>query len=154
MAKGFDYGAIQHLPLGITAHVVKVVALEQVVKWKEGYCEVWPGYFTQGKRFACYFPSCRPEHAAPWLRLTLDYPEDYEMFQRIYAYLYREGTVFSLDDVLDFLAAYPEIASINQRVVMQYAENIKHKTDIRWGEELEDDGGLRSHTGQLFGLSH
>src|SRR3990167_9651697 len=42
-----DYGRVEQLPLGITAHVVKVAALNQVIEQRQGYSEVWPGYFTQ-----------------------------------------------------------------------------------------------------------
>lgn len=143
-----DYARVENLPLGVTAHVVQVAALEWVVEHKQGNSEVWPGYFTQGDRFYCYLPPCQPQHAAPWLRLTLDYPEDYELFRHIFDALWQPGEVFGLDDVLEYLSQYPEVAALNQRVVATYAQNIRRKTAIQWREDHESVGGGSGVDGQ------
>jgi spore coat polysaccharide biosynthesis protein SpsF len=48
-------------------------------------------------------------------RWTIDYPEDYAFIKRVYQELYPLNPAFGLDDILDLLAAKPEIAEINAR---------------------------------------
>jgi spore coat polysaccharide biosynthesis protein SpsF len=49
-------------------------------------------------------------------RFTIDYPEDYEFIAAVYAALWRpERPVFTLADILDLLAARPEMLAINAR---------------------------------------
>ena len=50
------------------------------------------------------------------LRWTLDTEEDYQMVSRVYEKLYRPGKIFLMNDILDLLKQYPEIARINSAV--------------------------------------
>ena len=54
-------------------------------------------------------------------RLTVDTPEDYQVVQSVYQALSRDGNDFGLKDILRFLGAHPEIASINRMVVQKKA---------------------------------
>jgi spore coat polysaccharide biosynthesis protein SpsF len=48
-------------------------------------------------------------------RLTIDYPEDYELVRRIFEALHREGAPpFGLDEIVAYLEAHPEVHEINQ----------------------------------------
>jgi spore coat polysaccharide biosynthesis protein SpsF len=51
------------------------------------------------------------------LRWTVDNEADFELIARIYEALYRADRVFGMDEVLQFLAAYPELAAANQAFV-------------------------------------
>jgi len=49
-------------------------------------------------------------------RWTIDYPEDYQFVKAVYDELWTEkNPVFSLGDILDLLAARPDITAINSR---------------------------------------
>ena len=49
-------------------------------------------------------------------RLTIDYPEDYELIRAVYEALWTPSRpVFSLDDILRFLETRPEVHRINER---------------------------------------
>jgi len=47
-------------------------------------------------------------------RWTLDTPEDLIVIEKIYQDLYREGSVFSLEDSIDFNQRHPEVKRINE----------------------------------------
>jgi spore coat polysaccharide biosynthesis protein SpsF len=49
------------------------------------------------------------------LRLTIDYPDDYEFIAAIYSELMQDVRVFSLRDILDLLDQKPELHAINQQ---------------------------------------
>jgi spore coat polysaccharide biosynthesis protein SpsF len=51
------------------------------------------------------------------LRWTVDNEADFELIGRIYAALQRPDRVFGMDDVLQFLAAHPELAAANEAFV-------------------------------------
>ncbi len=51
------------------------------------------------------------------LRWTVDNEADFELIARIYDALYRPDRVFGMDDVLQFLAAHPELAATNEAFV-------------------------------------
>jgi spore coat polysaccharide biosynthesis protein SpsF len=49
-------------------------------------------------------------------RLTIDYPEDYELIRSVYDALWTAARpVFSLSDVLEFLETHPRVRRINER---------------------------------------
>jgi spore coat polysaccharide biosynthesis protein SpsF len=47
-------------------------------------------------------------------RLTLDYPEDYALFEKMYAMFYREGSIVNVHEVFSYLEAHPEVAALNE----------------------------------------
>ncbi|MDP3722495.1 MAG: Gfo/Idh/MocA family oxidoreductase [Candidatus Omnitrophota bacterium] len=110
------------LPHGVYTYGVKPVAFERVLEIKDSRdSEVWGGYFTDTDLFSVYdLPIENPLHRQPSLRMTLDYPEDLEFFQAVFAALYRPGKVFSLDEILQFLRDHPEVVEVNRRCAVQY----------------------------------
>ena len=46
-------------------------------------------------------------------RWTIDYEEDYRFIRAVYDALYPNNPLFSLDDILDFLAEHPEVEALN-----------------------------------------
>lgn len=48
-------------------------------------------------------------------RWTLDYREDYELIKSIYSALYKTGHRFTTGDILEFLAANPNLSEINAK---------------------------------------
>ena len=54
-------------------------------------------------------------------RVTLDTQEDYEAITAIYNALYQPGNTFTVQDVVAFLKAHPEIVAINKHVYQKKA---------------------------------
>jgi len=71
-----------------------------------------------------------PESLVRDYRLTLDYPEDLELFSRIEAYLEEEGLEYDLPTLFRYLDENPDLAAINRNCV------IKYKTDEALIREL------------------
>jgi len=122
---GDDYIICDELPLGVTGFGIKVAALDYVVKTKKEHdTEVWGAYFTRNKRFKVHNIQVPLHFRRPEYRLTLDYPDDLRLFQIIYHRLSPEGGVIPLEQIVKFLDAHPEIASINKEAQQQYERNI------------------------------
>ena len=49
------------------------------------------------------------------MRWTIDYPEDYEFIKRVYDELWSPERIFSIQEILDLIAAHPEIQAINNK---------------------------------------
>lgn len=60
------------------------------------------------------------EDAAEY-RLTLDTPADYEVICRVYEALLGEKNDFTIEDILAYLRANPEVAAINSNIVQKKA---------------------------------
>lgn len=60
---------------------------------------------------------------ASMYRLTLDTPEDYKVIKLIYEALYQPGNTFTLDDILDYLKAHPEVVAINSMIIQKKAKD-------------------------------
>ena len=48
------------------------------------------------------------------LRLTVDYPEDYELIKRVFEHFLPHSPDFSMKDIVSFLSTRPEIRNINR----------------------------------------
>jgi len=49
------------------------------------------------------------------LRLTIDYPEDYEFTKLVYRELYTDDHVFTIDEILELLSKKPDLIKINSK---------------------------------------
>lgn len=72
-----------------------------------------------------------PRLIRPEFRLTLDEAADYELLQRVYAALYREGKPVDVIEALAFLDAHPEIAAINAHVQQKTGNLYAEALDAR-----------------------
>jgi spore coat polysaccharide biosynthesis protein SpsF len=138
--KNTDYDMVtcKNLPLGATSNGISVSALRKVCDIKkESDTEVWGGYFTDSGLFNVkYIEPDDPDMVRPDIRLTLDYPEDFELFKKIFNELYRPGAVFSLKEVVHLFNTQPELLEITGEVHKQYLEGIQSKVKkIKWQGE-------------------
>lgn len=128
-----DYISCLELPLGTAPHGIKVEALEKVCQIKsEMDTEVWGGYFRDSGLFKVEYLEIQEELRHPEMRMTLDYPEDYEFFEAIFDRLYSPGKVFSLRDILSLLRDNPQLMDINRKAQAAYMEHLKKSAPVKF----------------------
>jgi spore coat polysaccharide biosynthesis protein SpsF len=64
------------------------------------------------------------------IRLTLDYPEDFKFFARIFEHFQCVNNDVPLRSIIEFLNEHPEITDINYSRQKDYLENQKRKTKL------------------------
>jgi spore coat polysaccharide biosynthesis protein SpsF len=121
------------LPHGAFTYGINPAAFLKVLEIKDQTdTEAWGRYFTDTDLFTVYdLPIENPFHRKPEIRMTLDYPEDLEFFKAVFAALYVPGHVFSLDEILRFLEAHPEIVDINRHRQADYLKRWLKQSSIR-----------------------
>jgi spore coat polysaccharide biosynthesis protein SpsF len=141
---GAGYGTVRELPVGLTANVVERGPLARVCEMKaEHDTEVWGGYFTNYGLFRTCVLDADESHRDPALRLTLDYPEDYQLFTAIFDALQRGERVFTLDELFDLVRARPELKQINAGVAARYEANLKSLTKVALRAGAQPQGGIQ-----------
>jgi len=128
------------LPHGAFSYGIKVESLRKIVELKDSSdTEVWGRYFTDTGLFNVLDLDVEnSHHNIPGLRMTLDYPEDFEFFKIIFDHLYIKNKVFSLTEILTLLDEKPEIIKINKdceqkfkkRFIAQSEPKLKRKTKV------------------------
>lgn len=110
------------LPHGVFSYGIKVDALRKVIELKSSKdTEVWGRYFSDTGLFKILDLDVENDfHRRPGLRMTLDYPEDYDFFEKVFNALYVDGEVFTLDQILLFLDNNPHIVEINKECSAKY----------------------------------
>lgn len=63
-------------------------------------------------------------------RMTLDYPEDYEFFNRIFEHFHCDKNDIPLKEIVTYLLMNPKIAMINIGRQQEFLENQKKKTKL------------------------
>lgn len=127
-----DYTACKGLPLGTSPQGIKFGALKKVCQIKaETDTEVWGGYFTDTGLFKVEYLEVEAELRHPEIRMTLDYPEDYEFFKAIFDRLYCPGEVFSLRDIISLLRRNPQLMDINRNAQAAYLEHLKKSAPVK-----------------------
>jgi spore coat polysaccharide biosynthesis protein SpsF (cytidylyltransferase family)/predicted dehydrogenase len=120
------------LPHGAFSYGIKLKALRKVVEIKKSCdTEVWGRYFTDTGLFKVLdLDVVNPFHRRPGLRLTIDYPEDLKVFEMIVEALYKEGEVFSLDQILSFIDANPEVVNLNRHCSAKFKKRFSLQSEI------------------------
>jgi len=128
-----DFITCKELPLGVACSGIKLEALKKVCEIKdESDTEVWGGYFTETGLFKVEYLEVEDEELRhPEIRMTLDYPEDFEFFKAIFDRLYVPGKVFTLKEIMTLLKNNPHIININKDMQKAYLENLRKHTKIK-----------------------
>ena len=109
-------------PLGLDVEVISMSALEKAHQEASTPSErehVTPYIYQNSAKFILRnYPSSKDLSAHRW---TLDTQEDWTLISGIYAALYKPGEIFTTQSVLDFLAAKPELMSVNAHVKQRQA---------------------------------
>ena len=117
-------------PIGLDVEVFPVKTLEKIFSISED--PIFYEYFISNYIFEnpSIFKSKGISLNNPnLLRWTLDYPEDYMFFKKIFEELYLDDKIFHMDDVLNFLEEHIEISKINS---MHYNEfsHLKYQREM------------------------
>lgn len=109
------------LPHGFFSYGLKVDAMKKVCEIKKGKeTEVWGKYFTDTGFFRVVDLEIPENLRREDFRLTLDYPEDFEFFKRVYANFGNVTYKTSINDIIQFLDANPEVVNINKHLKQSY----------------------------------
>lgn len=110
------------LPHGIFTYCLRTKALQKVIELKKtDNTEVWGTYFYDNPSlFKVIKHEASADEIRPNFRLTVDYPEDFEVFEAIFSKLGENAYQVSSHDLIQLLDEHPEIVAINQHCRQQY----------------------------------
>lgn len=110
-----DYFVFDGLPLGTAPYAIRTSAFERIQRIKtETNTEFWPEYLVDTTLFPRLTTQVSPTYRLD-ARLTLDYPQDYEVFQRIFQGLTRPS-LLPLREVIAYLRRHPEVTALNGNI--------------------------------------
>lgn len=123
---GADYTNAKEAAVGTNLEVINVNALRKIKEYfpSADYSEYMSYYFWNNPDYFKLNFVDLPKELVRGYRLTLDYPEDLELFKKIDEYFVKIGKDYSLRELYNFLDNNPEIAKINAGCVLKY------KTDL------------------------
>jgi len=114
--KKADYTWMEGLPVGIGSEVISMSALEKAASLAiDPYDREHVTSFIKRKPhlFKINILEAPREFNYPEYRLTIDYPEDYQLVRKIYKSLHSNDKFLSLTEIIQFLKEYPTIARVN-----------------------------------------
>lgn len=120
---GADYTTARKAAIGTNLEIMNVEALWRIKKHFKSadYSEYMTWYFKNNPDHFNLNYVDLPDELIRDYRLTLDYPEDLEMFKAIDKHFSSLGIPeYSLRDIFKFLDEHPEIAELNQDSVVVY----------------------------------
>ena len=122
-----DYIQYQGLPIGATGFGVCAKALERLCEKKNQHnTEVWQHLFYNDTEFRSVFlREERPLYNREDIRMTLDYPEDYEFFIRVANELLEQGKSLEFSNIMAFLEVNPVVVDINRDLSQKYEEHLR-----------------------------
>lgn len=125
-AGGGDYVIVDGLPVGATGFGLSADGLVRVCAGRaEADTEVWAAFYLDNPAFKCV-RLVEPDAllARPDIRMTLDYPEDYEFFTTVATGLETEGQDLSFENVMAYIGRNPSVTDINRGVQQAYETNL------------------------------
>jgi spore coat polysaccharide biosynthesis protein SpsF len=120
-----DYIQFEGLPLGATGFGVSVNALDRICREKNvENTEIWAHLFTENDSFnSVSLKESDHLYNRPDVRMTLDYPEDYEFFKTVINALQKQNKEARFDVIMQYLNEHPNISEINQSVQSKYEDH-------------------------------
>jgi len=121
-AAGADFTESRRFAVGSNSQVYNVEALERVIQLvgKADYSEHMTLYMTNNPHIFKVNYVDLPEELVRDYRLTLDYPEDLEMFNELFKKLQEENLDSTLVNVFKILDENPHIPKINAHKTLVY----------------------------------
>ena len=130
--KGAEYSNGVGAAVGTNLEVINSLSLKEVKKYfsKADYSEYMTWYFQNNpEEFKLNYVDL-PEKWKRNYRLTLDYQEDLDLFNKIEKYFVEEKIEYSIDKLYEYLDDHPDVVKINSHLTLKY------KTDTELIETL------------------
>lgn len=137
-----DIASCQGLPLGIAAKSFTRDAMEKVFRSYQTTQNDTGFIYFFTKTGLCKQHVIYPlsdKHVFNEARLTLDYAEDFEVFRIIIESINNGNALFSLEELVAYLKAHPEVVNINQFLDKQYWQRTAEKAKLQY---IDFDGVL------------
>jgi spore coat polysaccharide biosynthesis protein SpsF (cytidylyltransferase family)/sialic acid synthase SpsE len=119
---GADYSRAKHAAIGTNLEVINTSALKKVKRYfpTAEYSEYMTYYFTNNPEHFKINEIDLPEDLVRNYRLTLDYPEDLAMFNKIEAHFKSKNVESDLRSIIALLDADSELADMNKGMEVKY----------------------------------
>ena len=114
--KKADYTWMEGLPVGVGSEVISMSTLEKAASLAtDPYDREHVTSFIKRSPnlFKINILDAPKEFKYPEYRLTVDYPEDYQVIRKIYRALHSNDELISLKEIIKFLKEHPDIANLN-----------------------------------------
>jgi len=109
-------------PIGMRSQVFSFDLLKQIstlTQDKEDREHVTSYIYRNPSVYKILNVSANNDEFWPDLRLTLDYPEDFEVIKFIIEQIYPEKNTFGLNDIIQLMKKYPEIVQLNSQCIQK-----------------------------------
>lgn len=130
-----DIATCEGLPLGIASKSFTRAAMEKVYhSYQTTQNDTGFIYFFT-KTGLCKQHVITPltqNHVCHESRLTLDYPEDFEVFKTIIEALQKDNALCSLEEINAYLKSHPEVMQLNQFLDKQYWQRTQDKAKLQY----------------------
>lgn len=116
---------------GAFTHIIKTAVLRTICDTKGSVdTEMTKPYLLESNLFQVAELAVEPLFHNPEIRLTLDYPDDYLFFKRVFEQLPIDVNIKPLRKILEFLDKNPDIRKINIDRQAEFRQNQKNKESL------------------------
>ena len=134
-----DFIKIQGLPFGSATWGMNVKALRTICRVKPIVdTEIWGYLIDRPELFNVVTLQAEESLRRPQYRLTLDYPEDYELLKHLYTHIPFKTTL-GLRSVVAYLDVHPEVVAINKNCVqLDLDAKVKSQIDRSYTDHYQE----------------
>lgn len=119
------------LPHGFFLYGLKIDAMRKVCEIKKANdTEVWGRYFTDTGLFNVVDLDISKKYIRKDYRLTLDYPDDFEFFKKIFEHFGKNTHKTPILEIIKYLDRNPQVVGINKHCEEIYRKRIKRQTKL------------------------
>ena len=117
-----DVSFTKNMPYGASSEIFSIGALETILKTvtvpeNTEYLE----YYLENDRYFSINTVESNYQFSSDLRMTLDYEEDFQFFDRVFEHFYRNQPNFKMSDILEWVNANPTVMDINKHKTVKYS---------------------------------
>ena len=136
---GADYTVGEDAAIGVNLEIFNTACLKRIKQYfpSADYSEYMTWYFQNNPEYVRINRVALPEVFVRNYRLTLDYEEDLAMLNAVENALAPNNPNYTLEDVIHYLDAHPEVAGMNGHLSLRY------KTDQSLIDLLNDKTKIR-----------
>jgi N,N'-diacetyllegionaminate synthase len=138
-ASGADYTAAADCAVGTSGEIITVAALRRIKEHfgVAEYSEYMTWYFRNNAEHMKINVVQLADELVANYRMTLDYPEDLDMFETLFRILEPGKQIYTGKEIMESLRKNPEIAKINSHLTLKY------KTDAELISILDEKTKMR-----------